>query len=47
MLNYLALDEKERAQTRVPDRTLPEKPPILPELLTLFDGKCAFCEEAQ
>ncbi|QFS84378.1 hypothetical protein FIU97_16605 [Roseivivax sp. THAF40] len=47
MLNYLALDEKERAQTRVPDRTLPEKPPILPELLTLFDGKCAFCEEAR
>ncbi|SIS57045.1 AAA domain-containing protein, putative AbiEii toxin, Type IV TA system [Roseivivax lentus] len=45
--NYLALDEKERAQTRVPDRRLPETPPILPELLTLFDGKCAFCEEAR
>ena len=41
---YLELDEKERAQTRVPDRSLPDKPSILAELVALFDGKCAFCE---
>ncbi|MHA6324784.1 AAA family ATPase [Roseivivax sp. CAU 1753] len=43
-LKYLLLDGKERAQTRVPDRTLPDKPQVLPALLELFQGKCAFCE---
>lgn len=43
-LDLLRLDLKERAQTRVPDRHLPEDPSIRSALETLFLGKCAFCE---
>ncbi|MEX2517735.1 MAG: AAA family ATPase [Paracoccaceae bacterium] len=43
-LSYLRLDEKERAQTRPPDRHLPPDPGLLAALKSLFDGKCAFCE---
>ena len=45
-LDYLRLDPAQRAQTRVPDRHLPEDASISRALNELFLGKCAFCESA-
>jgi hypothetical protein len=43
-LAFLQLHPKERAQTRPPDRHLPQRPSLLPALDKMFLGKCAFCE---
>ncbi len=43
-LAYLGLDEKQRAQTRPPDRHLPPDKSLSAALSELFAGNCAFCE---
>lgn len=43
-MNYLLLDERERAQRRVPDHEETDYTETATALRTLFSGKCAFCE---
>jgi energy-coupling factor transporter ATP-binding protein EcfA2 len=43
-LEYLELDPRVRAQTRVPNRSLSPDPSVDEALRLLFHGKCAFCE---
>jgi len=43
-LDYLRLDPRARAQTRQPDRHLPDVPGLTSALADAFDRKCAFCE---
>lgn len=42
-LEFLRLPEERRAQTRPPDRRLPDVPGLLAAVAEPFDGLCAFC----